>query len=72
MTDSSNNILWTASDVTIPEEIWKRLEDRGLKIVISDKNMDVNEKINTLSPRLWIGQINGNSESVLSQLKESE
>ncbi|MBN2420493.1 MAG: sigma-54-dependent Fis family transcriptional regulator [Deltaproteobacteria bacterium] len=70
MTDSSNNILWTASDVSIPEEIWKRLEDRGYKVLLSDKNMDVNEKINTISPRLWVGQINGNSESVLSQLKD--
>jgi two-component system response regulator FlrC len=70
MTDSSNNILWTASDIAIPEEIWKRLEDRGFKVLISDKNMDVNEKINSLSPRLWVGQINGNSESVLSQLKD--
>ncbi len=69
MSDSPNNILWTASDITIPEDIWKRLEDRGFKVLISDKNMDVNEKIDSLSPRLWVGQINGDSESVLSQLK---
>ena len=70
MTDSSNNILWTASDISIPEEIWKRLEDRGFKVLISDKNMDVNEKIDSISPRLWVGQINGNSDSVLSLLRD--
>ena len=70
MSDSSNNILWTASDIAIPEDIWKRLEDRGFKVLMSDKSMDVNEKIDSLSPRLWVGQINGNSESVLSQLKD--
>ena len=70
MSDSSNNILWTASDIAIPEEIWKRLEDRGFKVLLSDKNMDVYEKISSLSPRLWVGQINGDSESVLSQLKD--
>ncbi len=70
MSDSSNNILWTASDIAIPEDIWKRLEDRGFKVLMSDKSMDVNEKIDSLSPRLWVGQINGNSESVLTQLKD--
>ncbi len=70
MSDSSNNILWTASDFTIPEDIWKRLEDRGFKVLLSDKNMDVNDKIENLSPRLWVGQINGDSRSVLSQLKD--
>ena len=70
MTDLSNNILWTASDISIPEEIWKRLEDRGFKVLISDKEMDVNERLDNLSPRLWVGQINGDSESVFSQLKD--
>jgi DNA-binding NtrC family response regulator len=70
MNDSSNNILWTASDVAIPEEIWKRLEDRGLKVLVSDKNLNVNEKIDNISPRVWVGQINGDSESVLSQLRD--
>jgi DNA-binding NtrC family response regulator len=70
MTDSSNNILWTASDISIPEEIWKRLEERGFKVLMSDKNMDVNERIDSISPRLWVGQINGDSDSVLSRLKD--
>ena len=70
MNDSSNNILWTASDISIPEDIWKRLEDRGFKVLLSDKNMNINERINNLSPRLWVGQINGDSESVFSQLRD--
>ncbi len=70
MNDSSNSILWTASDVAIPEEIWKRLEDRGLKVLLSDKSLNVNEKIDTISPRVWVGQINGDSESALSQLRD--
>lgn len=73
MTDSAGNntnILWTASDYTIPEETWKRLEDRGFKVLMSDKNIDINDKIQSLFPRLWVGQINGDAEKVLSQLKD--
>jgi two-component system response regulator FlrC len=70
MNDSSNSILWTASDIAIPEEIFKRLEDRGLKVLLSDKSLNVNEKIDAISPRVWVGQINGDSESALSQLRD--
>jgi two-component system C4-dicarboxylate transport response regulator DctD len=70
MNDSSNSILWTASDIAIPEEIFKRLEDRGLKVLLSDKSLNVNEKIDAISPRIWVGQINGDSESALSQLRD--
>jgi hypothetical protein len=56
MNDSSNSILWTASDIAIPEEIWKRLEERGLKVLLSDKSLNVNEKIDAISPRVWCGR----------------
>jgi len=70
MNDSINNILWTASDFTIPGDIWKRLEDNGYKVLMPDNSYDISKKIDNLSPRLWVGQVNGNSESVMEQLRE--
>lgn len=71
MTDSANNnILWTASDFTIPENVWKNLEGRGYKVLMSDNSLDIKSRIESLSPCLWVGQINGDSESALSQLQE--
>lgn len=70
MTEAANNIIWTAQDFTIPGDIWKRLEEQGYKIFMPDSSSDIAEKIKSLSPKLWVGQVNGNSESVLKQLRE--
>ncbi|MBW2610015.1 MAG: sigma-54-dependent Fis family transcriptional regulator [Deltaproteobacteria bacterium] len=69
MSDTTNNILWTATDFTLPETLWKRLEGLGYKVLMADSNDNMPEKIQNLSPRLWIGQINGEPESGLSRLQ---
>ena len=65
----NNNILWTATDFTLPETLWKRLEGMGYKVLLSDKNTDLQEKIRHFSPRLWVEQVNGDSESCLCRLQ---
>jgi len=54
----------------MPQEIWKRLEGTGFKVLIAEDNSNLKEKIRNLSPRLWVSRINGDSETALSQLKE--
>lgn len=54
----------------MPQGIWKKLEGIGFKVLIAEDDTDLKEKIRSLSPRLWVGRINGDSETVLSQLKE--
>ena len=71
MTDTANNnILWTAGDFRMPQGIWKKLEGIGFRVLILEDNADIQEKIRNLSPRLWIGRINGDSENALSRLRE--
>ena len=66
---SHNNILWTASDFTLPETLWKRLEESGYRVLILDDEDSLLDKIKSLSPRLWAGQINGDSEASLTRLQ---
>ncbi len=68
--NTNNNILWTAPDFTLPETLWKRLESNGYKVLMADCNDNLLEKIQSLSPRLWAGQINGDSEIFLRVLSE--
>jgi two-component system response regulator FlrC len=66
----TNNILWTAKDLPLPELLWKRLESMGYKILLSDEGNDLTDKIQDLSPRLWVSQTNGKPESDMERLKE--
>jgi len=66
----NNNILWTAGHFSLPEALWKRLEGSGYRVLITEDNANLKEKIQNLSPRLWVGRINGNPDSVFSQLRE--
>jgi DNA-binding NtrC family response regulator len=67
---AGNNILWTAGDFRMPQGLWKRLEGIGFKVLIAEDDSTLKEKIQNLSPKLWVGKINGHSETALSQLKE--
>jgi DNA-binding NtrC family response regulator len=67
---ASNNILWTAGDFTLPQALWKRLEGIGYRVLITEDNADLKEKIQNLSPKLWVGRINGDREAALSRLQE--
>ena len=66
----TNNILWTAGEMSLPQTLWKRLEGIGYKVLIAEDGSDLLEKIQNLSPRLWVGKINGDPGAALLQLRE--
>ncbi len=65
-----NSILWTAPDFTLPEILWKRLEGMGYRVLLADDNKNIKDKIESISPRIWVRQINGESKAHLTQLQE--
>jgi DNA-binding NtrC family response regulator len=69
-TANNNHILWTAGESRLPQTLWKRLEGIGYKVLIAEDGANLREKIGNLSPRLWVGKINGNSEAAMSLLQE--
>jgi two-component system response regulator FlrC len=68
MTQNKNHILWTATNLSLPEILWKRLETLGYKVLIADGDMVA--QIETLSPKLWVGQINGEPDFALNQIQD--
>lgn len=66
MSNNTNKILWTATEFQLPHDLWKRLEDLGYKVFMTDADDGILEKIKNLTPGLWVGQINGTPESSLS------
>lgn len=70
MNTTASNILWTATDFALPGEVWKYLEGQALKVFVSDKGSDIKERIRSLSPRLWVEQINGDSRSTFDNVKD--
>lgn len=64
-----NNILWTAINISLPENLWSRLEGLGYKVLIADSDNNLLSKIQKLSPILWVGKINGDPDSDLSILR---
>jgi DNA-binding NtrC family response regulator len=69
MNTSNNNILWTAGEFSLPQTLWRRLEEIGYRVLITEDNAGLQEKIQNLSPRLWVGKINGDSKAAFSQLQ---
>lgn len=67
---ANNNILWTATDLTLPETLWKRIEGLGHKVLISDDNRNALDKIQSIYPALWVGQINGEPDNGLGLLQD--
>jgi DNA-binding NtrC family response regulator len=70
MNIANNNILWTAGEFRLPQTLWKRLEGIGYKVLITEEGPNLKEKIQTLSPKLWVGRINGDPVAALSLLQE--
>ena len=64
------NILWTATDFALPQELWKTLEGMGYKVLITETDTDIPNQLKTLSPRLWVGSLNGDKDLNFSHLKE--
>ena len=65
-----NNILWTATHISLPKSLWSRLEGLGYKVLVADGDDNPLSKIQKLSPRLWVDKINGEPDSDLSPLQD--
>jgi two-component system response regulator FlrC len=68
MMHNNHHILWTATLLTLPEVLWKRLEALGYKVLITDGDVPV--QMDALSPRLWVGQIHGESGLDLTHIRD--
>jgi two-component system response regulator FlrC len=67
---STKSILWTTSEVSLPEKIWSRLSDQGYKVVTEVGQKDLLRKVKDLSPRLWVGEINGDDEKKIAMIRD--
>ena len=65
---SVKNILWTVTDMSMPKTLWDRLEDQGYRVIIVEGNEEGLEKIEKVTPCLWIGETNGDSKALFSLL----
>ncbi len=70
MTERTENILWTAPGLAIPNSLWKRIEARGLRLVVIEDRDGVLEVMERAQPRLWVCQVNGDSEAGLGLVRE--
>jgi DNA-binding NtrC family response regulator len=64
----SDSILWAASEGSLPETIWSRLKSSGYQVLVDRGNQDVLARIRSLSPRLWVGETNGDGDRTISWL----
>ncbi len=66
---NNNKILWTASNASLPGELWSRLEDHGYKVLVAEEKPDISNQIKRLLPKLWVGTMNGDVEAALIRLR---
>lgn len=66
--NSVKNILWSVTDTSIPKALWDRLEEQDYRVIIVEGNEEGLEKIEKMSPCLWIAETNGDSNSLFSRL----
>jgi DNA-binding NtrC family response regulator len=69
MLNTNFNILWTANDRSLAKGLWERLESQGYRVQIAEGRENTLAEIQKTSPRLWVGQLNGQPESGLSFLQ---
>ena len=69
MSDSLNKILWTATDFSIPPDIWKKLEGQGYKVLMPGIEENIIDKIQLLCPKLLVDQFDGESGAELARLR---
>jgi two-component system response regulator FlrC len=68
--NNNNHILWTATHTSLPRAVWNRIEELGYKVLLIEEDNDTSNRIKKVSPRMWVGQINGNPDDDLSLLSE--
>jgi len=65
----THDIFWTATDFSLPKALWERLETQGYRIKLAESCNNTLAEIQKLSPRIWIGQINGEPERELNHIQ---
>ena len=66
---NNNKILWTASNASLPGDLWSRLEDHGYKVLLAEEKSDISSQIKRVLPRLWVGMMNGDVDGALTRLQ---
>ena len=66
--NNCQNILWTATDIPLPKELWDRLEGLGYKVLLAEQSDNPLERIQKTAPKLWIAQMNGRPEQELTTI----
>jgi len=66
---NNNKILWTASNASLPGDLWSRLEDHGYKVLLAEEKSDISSQIKRLLPKLWVGMMNGDVDGALTRLQ---
>ena len=66
---NNNKILWTASNASLPRDLWSRLEDHGFKVLVAEEKPDITNQIKRLLPKLWVGMMNGDVDAALTRLQ---
>jgi DNA-binding NtrC family response regulator len=64
-----NNVLWTATDVPLPQPVWNRLKTLGFRVVLAERNGNILDRIAELSPRLWVGLLRENTSRDFALLR---
>lgn len=66
--NNRQNILWTATDIPLPKELWDRLEGLGYKVLVAEHSDNPLERIEKAAPKLWIAQMNGRADQELAAI----
>ena len=66
---NNNKILWTASNASLPGDLWSRLEDHGYKVLLAEEKSDISSQIKRVLPKLWVGMMNGDVDGALTRLQ---
>jgi len=69
MSEPPDTILWTATGLTIPQQLWNRLEHLGFRVLIPETDEGLIDTIERIRPRLWVGRMNGNPGTDLSAIE---
>ena len=67
---NNNNVLWSAGDGHLPQQVWQKIEDRGYRVLLADGKVPILESIQKLSPCLLVSEVNGGSDSSLDLFAE--
>ena len=60
MSDNNHkNILWTAQDNLLPQDLWQRLEEMGYKVLVAEGGDNFISMVGKVSPCLWVGEVEG-------------